>query len=172
MLKNHLFCVALAILFAFFSLNSEPISGDSANPDDPLDNPNRELFDDVDSLADFFESNREFFDDILGKVEDNQKMFCIDTWWGEAELLSGNGETVRKEDIAHYDELLLTMEHLSMTRIDYYNQDPTQIQFSFSSSSLSPWSLYITYGVDIVKESLDESIDLGDSWLVYGAFHG
>lgn len=114
-----LLCVALAILLSLFSTQMEPIPENSVNPDDFANIPERETFFDADALANFFEDNRALFEDVLEMVEDNQTRFCIDTWWGEPEILSHEGRATRKEDIANYSELVSAMDRLSMTRIDY-----------------------------------------------------
>lgn len=178
MRKKQSFSILSPILLTVLFLIVAFVSSRSTAPDDPghaAGLPEREAFFDTNALADFFDENRELFEDTLELVKDNPKMFCIDTWGGEAELLSGNGGAKCKEDIVHYDKLLSEMERLSMTRIDYYNQDPIQVIFYFSSTS-SAWSLYVIYGQDIPTIdkafSLDEYVDLGDSWLVYGDFHG
>lgn len=171
----------LAILIFIFFPKAEPVREQDVKQNIPANQSenevitNRKKFFDVGSLADFFETRREDFDSILKEVESSQTLFCIDTWGGEDEIIPYQDRAVCKEDIINYDELLLEMERLSITRIDYYNQDPTQVIFYFSSTS-SIWSLYVIYGQDIpnpdTELSLDEYIDLGDSWLVYGDCHG
>lgn len=104
MRKKPFFSIVSAILLTVLFLIVAFVSSRSTVPDDPghaaglsAGLPEREAFFDTNALADFFDENRELFEDTLELVKDNPKMFCIDTWGGRPSYYQVTaGRNVRK----------------------------------------------------------------------------